>query len=171
MSSSTILHAVTWSFIKTILRHWCFLWILGNLSEQLFKKTCEWLFWISICGACNFFRKKALAQVFSCEFCEIFKSIFFTEHHWTTASDFQLIKFSSKNLDYFIFQSFYNLKIFQNMKNINSWYGQTSLTSSDYEWLQPWLPIALDIKNIYRFLWLDSLCCTSGKNHGKILMM
>ena len=31
-------------------------------------------------------KKEALAQVFSCEFCEIFKSTFFTEHLWTTAS-------------------------------------------------------------------------------------
>ena len=27
-----------------------------------------------------------LAQVFSCEFCEISKNTFFTEHLWTTAS-------------------------------------------------------------------------------------
>ena len=31
--------------------------------------------------------KKTLAQVFSYEFCEIFKNTFFTEHFWTTASD------------------------------------------------------------------------------------
>ena len=29
---------------------------------------------------------KALAQVFSCEFCEISKNIFLTEHFWTTSS-------------------------------------------------------------------------------------
>ena len=29
---------------------------------------------------------ESLAQVFSCEFCEISKSNFFTEHLWTTAS-------------------------------------------------------------------------------------
>ena len=28
-----------------------------------------------------------MAQVFSYEFCEIFKNTFFTEHLWTTASD------------------------------------------------------------------------------------
>ena len=28
--------------------------------------------------------KKTLAQVFSCEFCEIFKNTFFTEHHRAT---------------------------------------------------------------------------------------
>ena len=34
---------------------------------------------------CNFIKKEALAQVFSCEFCEIFKNTFFTEHPQTTA--------------------------------------------------------------------------------------
>ena len=30
-------------------------------------------------------KKETLAQMFSCEFCEIFKNTFFTEHLWTTA--------------------------------------------------------------------------------------
>ena len=30
--------------------------------------------------ACNFIKKEALAQMFSCEFCEIFKSTVFTEN-------------------------------------------------------------------------------------------
>ena len=29
---------------------------------------------------CNFIKKETLAQVFPCEFCEIFKNTFFTEH-------------------------------------------------------------------------------------------
>ena len=29
---------------------------------------------------CNFIKKETLAQVFSCEFCEIFKNTFFIEH-------------------------------------------------------------------------------------------
>ena len=33
----------------------------------------------------NFIKKETLAQVFSCEFCEISKNTFFTEHLWTTA--------------------------------------------------------------------------------------
>ena len=36
--------------------------------------------------ACNFIQKETLAQVFSCEFSEISKNIFFTEHLWTTAA-------------------------------------------------------------------------------------
>ena len=30
----------------------------------------------------NFIKKETLAQVFSCEFCEIFKNTFFIEHLW-----------------------------------------------------------------------------------------
>ena len=33
-----------------------------------------------------FFNNKTLPQVFSCEFCEIFRNIFFTEHLRVTAS-------------------------------------------------------------------------------------
>ena len=36
--------------------------------------------------ACNFIKKEALAQVFYCKFCDIFKSTFFTEHLRTTSS-------------------------------------------------------------------------------------
>ena len=36
--------------------------------------------------ACNFIKKETLAQVFSCEFCEISKNTFLTEHLWTTVS-------------------------------------------------------------------------------------
>ena len=36
--------------------------------------------------ACNFIKKETLAQMFSCDFCEISKNTFFTEHLWATAS-------------------------------------------------------------------------------------
>ena len=32
-------------------------------------------------AACNFIKTETLEQVFSCEICEIFENIFFTEHH------------------------------------------------------------------------------------------
>ena len=41
---------------------------------------------VSCLKACNFIKKETLAEVFSCEFCEISKNTFFTEHLWTTAS-------------------------------------------------------------------------------------
>ena len=37
--------------------------------------------------ACNLIKKETLAQVFSCEFYEISKSTFFTEHLWMTSLD------------------------------------------------------------------------------------
>ena len=36
--------------------------------------------------ACNFIKKEALVEVFSCEFCEISKNTFSTEHLQTIAS-------------------------------------------------------------------------------------
>ena len=36
--------------------------------------------------ACNFIKKETLTQVFSCQFCEIFKNTFLTEHLRVTAS-------------------------------------------------------------------------------------
>ena len=36
---------------------------------------------------CNFIKKETMAQMFSCEFCEVSKNTFFTEHLWTTASN------------------------------------------------------------------------------------
>ena len=49
-----------------------------------------------------FFKKESLAQVFSCEFCEISKNTFFTEHLQATASNLGR-KFKSAKL---IFQKF-----------------------------------------------------------------
>ena len=51
------------------------------------KHLCQSLFFNKVSEACNFIKKEKLAQVFSCEFCEISKNIFFTEHLWTTASE------------------------------------------------------------------------------------
>ena len=41
--------------------------------------------------ACNFIKKETLAQVFSCEFCKISKSNFFTEHLWATTSNVYIL--------------------------------------------------------------------------------
>ena len=43
------------------------------------KHLCQSLF------SCNFIKKDTLAWVFSCEFCEISKKTFLTEHLRTTA--------------------------------------------------------------------------------------
>ena len=54
--------------------------------EVFCKKSCSYQFHkIHRPQACNFIKKEALAQVFSCEFCEISKNTFFTEHLWATA--------------------------------------------------------------------------------------
>ena len=62
-------------------------------SQNLQENTCATVsFLIKLqASACNFFKKETLAQVFPCEFCEISKNTFFTEHLWTTASVIMLI--------------------------------------------------------------------------------
>ena len=55
-----------------------------SISKNLAKFTGKHLCWPE---ACNFIKKETLSQVFSREFCEIFKSTFFKEHLWTTASE------------------------------------------------------------------------------------
>ena len=61
-----------------------FLGILQNSQEN----TCARVsFLIKLQpDAYNFIKKEILAQMFSCEFCEISKNNFFTEHLWATAS-------------------------------------------------------------------------------------
>ena len=61
--------------------------VLRNFAEFTRKHLCHSLFLNKVAGlACNFIKKETLAQVFSCEFCEISKNTFFTEQLWTTAS-------------------------------------------------------------------------------------
>ena len=60
-----------------------------EFSQNSQEKTCTRVIFLNeVTGlqASNFIKKETVAQVFSCEFCEIFKNAFFTEHLWTTAS-------------------------------------------------------------------------------------
>ena len=50
------------------------------------KHLCQSLFFDEDPGLSNFIKNEALAQVLSCEFCEIFKNTFFTEHLRALAS-------------------------------------------------------------------------------------
>ena len=57
-----------------------------EISQNSLENTCD-----SLC-----FRIETLAQVFSCEFCEISKNTFFTEHVWATASILITINFPNR---------------------------------------------------------------------------
>ena len=60
--------------------------VLRNFAKFTRKHLCQRLFFNKVAG--NFIKKESLAQVFSCEFCEISKNRFFTEHLGTAASGF-----------------------------------------------------------------------------------
>ena len=59
-----------------------------EISQNSQENTCARVSFLIKLQAetCNFIKKETLAQVFSCEFCEISKNTFFIEHFWTTAS-------------------------------------------------------------------------------------
>ena len=59
--------------------------IIGKVNKTRHLRSFKPTNWLSLFDhfvvACNFIKKE-----FSCEFCEIFKTTFFTEHLWVTAS-------------------------------------------------------------------------------------
>ena len=59
-----------------LVEYWCH--CLKKISQSSQQNTCARVSFL--------LKLQALAQVFSCEFCEIFKNIFFTEHLWAVAS-------------------------------------------------------------------------------------
>ena len=86
--------------------------IFRSLTKFTEKDLCQSLFFnkatdlrLELYQACNFIKKEALAQVFSCEFCEISKNTFFTEHLWAAASGGPIIlcSFMETFIDVFIY--------------------------------------------------------------------
>ena len=56
-------------------------------SQEIYARI-SFLIKLLTLQTCCFIKSKSLAQVFSCEFCENCKNIFFAEHHQTAASYF-----------------------------------------------------------------------------------
>ena len=62
--------------------------VLRNFKKFAGKRLCKNLIFNKVARIrpANFSKKDTLAQVFSCEFCEISKNTFSVEHLWVTAS-------------------------------------------------------------------------------------
>ena len=67
--------------------------VLGEISQNSQEIYAGISFFIKLLTLyiCCFIKNKSLAQVLSCEFCEICKNTFFAEHHQTTASYYSSI--------------------------------------------------------------------------------
>ena len=62
--------------------------VLRNFAKFTGKYLCQSLFFNNVAGvACNFIKKETLAQMFSCEFCEISKNNFFYRTLLVAASE------------------------------------------------------------------------------------
>ena len=68
--------------------------VLRNFTKFTGKHQYLSLLFNKVTGlqACNFIKKETLAQVPSCEFCEISNKTFFTEYLWATASERSRLK-------------------------------------------------------------------------------
>ena len=64
-----------------------------EISQNSQENTCARAFFLIKLQGCNFIKKETLTQVFSCEFCEISKNTFSTEHLQTTASSKRFLLF------------------------------------------------------------------------------
>ena len=51
--------------------------VFQEISQNSQENTCVRVFFNKVAGTCNFIKKETLTQVFSCEFCEIYKNTFF----------------------------------------------------------------------------------------------
>ena len=61
-----------------------------EISQNSQENTCAKVYFLIIANvACNFIKKETLAQVFSCEFCEIYKNTFFHRTPLVAASGSQ----------------------------------------------------------------------------------
>ena len=64
--------------------------VLRNFAKFIGKHLCQGPLFNKVAGlrpATLLINNETLVQVFSCEFCEMFKNTFFTEHLWATASE------------------------------------------------------------------------------------
>ena len=78
--------------------------ILRNFTKLTGKQLCQGLFFNKVAyKACNFIKKEALAQVFSCEFCETSRNTF----SYRTPLVVAFIKFSDS------FQKFHRLQMYK----------------------------------------------------------
>ena len=107
--------------------------VFRNFTNFTGKHLCQSLFLNKVPGLYNFIKKKTLAQMFSCEFCEISKNIFLHKTLWWlfliyNIEEVLLHEMEKKNsfiIDLLGLRSFY--KSFKSFKLVNI--GATHLTS------------------------------------------
>ena len=66
--------------------------VLKNFAKFTGKHLFQGLVFNKVPKTCNIIKKEALAQVFSYEFCEVFKNTFFIEHLWWLLLAFQSVE-------------------------------------------------------------------------------
>ena len=96
---------------------------------------------------CNFIKSESLAQLFSCEICEICRNTFFAENHRTTASDYSSINKSeeetleSEEVLESLYNKFSGLKVCNSIKKRqvfscgNCNFSNNTFFTEQFQWL------------------------------------
>ena len=97
-----------------ILEVFCEKGVLRNFAKFTGIHLCQSIFLNKVAGlrpkACNYIKKETLAQVFACEFCEIFNNFFFKKTPLSAASGitWMIMDYFSMNQKLFTFIVFSN---------------------------------------------------------------
>ena len=87
LKSASYLDYLQWVTVRSSHRRRSIKTGVLKISKNSQENTCARVsFLIKLQDACNFIKKETLVHAFSCEFLEIFKITFLTEHFWTIAS-------------------------------------------------------------------------------------
>ena len=130
-----------WTFILNSVKHNFSLWVSLRKTIRYNQKQPP--------EPATLLKKEALAQVFSCEFCEISKNTCFTEHLWATASGYHFRVQCTNRLQYY-------LKLLRSWKdqNISKNYGKYISTHAYLEFraysLSQWLYHKIIVKFLFK---------------------
>ena len=103
-NSSQVLQTICWkiksmvcTFSEAATRGFLCKKVFLEVSQNSQETICTRVsFFNKVAGLRPLFKKETLVKEFSCEFWEIFKNTFLTEHLWTTASNFWILRSSSQ---------------------------------------------------------------------------
>ena len=112
------------------MKFWVFNVSLKQPPEVFYKKCFKNAAW-----GVQLFKKETPTQVFSCKFCEIFKSTFFTEHLWTIAFSQKLLMMFFHNIveTLLFFLKFVYIYIYICVCVGESWFSKTR---QNWKWLK-----------------------------------
>ena len=107
--------------------------VLINFAKFTGKHLCQRLCFNKVAGqVCNFIKKQSVAQVFSCEFCEIYKNTFFYLR-WLLLLVVSLLCLFINDQQWLLLKQF-NHMMYQGLTSKLTWIQSPSKISCFHQW-------------------------------------